>query len=153
MEQKATPVKTWQLINSFRRILGDQFLNKLYQRGTRQLQRWSADPNYIGDSERNPLDRIEAVLTRLMDLGRDDIAMTVVARQAQIVGCELSCMNASVPDKDSLVDEILDDHPPLVAFHQAIRNNEPPVTVHELYQAAKREIEETYALYARTYPR
>ncbi|MHC1744858.1 MAG: hypothetical protein AB9873_17775 [Syntrophobacteraceae bacterium] len=142
--------KTWQMWNSFRRVLGDALLQKVYQRGTRQLQRWSADPDFTAEFERNPMDRYELVLSRLMEIGREDLARAAVSRQAHVVGCELRCIDELNPDRSSITEEILDDHPPLVAFHQAIRNGEDAVVVHQLYQDARREIEETYALYARS---
>ncbi len=144
------PIHSWQFFSACRRILSDSFLQKTFKRSLREIQRWSADPRYADDTDRNPMDRYEAVLAQLMELGREDIARAAVTRQAQIVGCELRCVEEVRPDRSSIRDEMLDDHPPLVAFHQAVRDGEDPVEVHRLYQAALREIEETYALYIRT---
>jgi hypothetical protein len=64
------PLKTWQVFSSCRRILGDSFVLGLYKRGIRQLQRWSADPDFA-EVERNPPDHYETMLRRLMELGRE----------------------------------------------------------------------------------
>ncbi|MHC1727983.1 MAG: hypothetical protein AB9866_18600 [Syntrophobacteraceae bacterium] len=144
------PLHSWQFFFACRKILSDSFLTKVFKRSLREIQRWTADPTYAEDVDRNPVDRYEAVLVRLMELGRSDIARAEASRQAHVVGCELRCTDELKPDRSTITDEILDNHPPLVAFHQAIRNGEDAVVVHQLYQDARREIEETHALYARS---
>lgn len=57
----APPLKTWQVMHALRKTLGDSFLQKLYKRSLRQIYRWSADPRFCEDTERNPLDRIETM--------------------------------------------------------------------------------------------
>jgi hypothetical protein len=139
---------SWQFFNACRRLLGDSFLQKLFQRSNRQIFRWAADPDFAADTERNPMDRYEVLLSRLMEIGREDVARAAVTRQALLIGCELRCLEDVQPDKADVRDEILDDHPAILAFHEAIRLSQDPVWVHELYQRAKREIEETYSFYA-----
>lgn len=144
------PLKTHQLWSSFHRVLGDSFLQKLYKVETRQFQRWSADPRFAESAGANPTDRYEVILSRLMELGREDIARAAVSRQARVVGCELRCLDDVIPDRSDIRDEIIDDHPPIAAFHEAVRNAEDPVVVNDLYRKAMQELRETYTLYCRT---
>lgn len=150
MKQKAShpPLNTWQFFSACRRILGDAFLQQLFNRGLRQLQRFSADPDFA-DIDRNPVDHYEAMLRRLMELGREDVAKAAVARQAHIVGCELQCLDAAHPDEESIEGEMLDDYPVLVDFHAAIRDHMDPDLVRALWSKAKRELDETLASYER----
>ncbi len=69
------PLKTWQFFHACRKTLGDTFLQKLYNRGLRQIYRWAADPDFTDTNERNPLDRFRILLERLCEIGREDIAL------------------------------------------------------------------------------
>lgn len=144
--QGQIPLKSWQVMKSCRRILGDSFMQGLFRRGICQLQRWSTDPDF-SEVDRNPLDHYETMLRRLMELGREDVARAAVDRQAHIVGCELVCTQEVLPDHQGVEAECLDDYPALVAFHHAIRVGEPPESVRHFWQSAKREIDETFKIF------
>lgn len=143
------PLESWQFYSSCRRILKDSFLQTLFKRSLREIQRWSADPRYASDTDRNPLDRYEFLLDRLMELGRADIARASVARQAHIVGCELRCLDPVEPNANSIEAECLDDYPALTQFHEAVRQSRTPDLVRHLWQEAKRELDETFTLYSK----
>lgn len=145
------PVKSWQFFTGCRRLLGDSCLQKLFKVSLRQIQRWAADPDFAEDTDRNPADRIEVLLSRLMEIGRGDVARAMVSKLSITVDCELRCLDEVIPDRETLSDELLDDHLPLARFHEAVRNGEPLVLVHELYQKAREELEHSYAMYAREY--
>jgi len=137
------PLKTWQFFLGCRRILGDAFMQELFKRGIRQVQRWSADPDFA-EVDRNPLDHYETMLRRLMEIGREDVARAAVSRQAFIVGCELGLLEPAEPDRETVEAECLDDYPVLTAFHQAIRDGESQDRVRQLWQAAKHELDQTF---------
>lgn len=143
------PLKTFQFFSACRRILGDSWMQQLFKRGLRQLQRFSADPAFA-DADRNPIDHYETMLHRLMELGRSDIARAAVARQAHIVGCSLAPLEGGCPDKASLEDELLDDYPVLVDFHQAVRERMDPDLVRSLWEKARRELDETFRAFERS---
>lgn len=142
------PLKTWQFFRACRKTLGNSFMQKLYNRGLRQLHRWSADPDFCEDHERNPLDRLKILLARLNEIGREDVALSAVEMLAQAIGCEI-CRNgeAVVPDQETIEAECLDDYPALVEFHQAVKDGADEVMVRHYWQAAKRELDETYHRY------
>jgi len=118
MPETSPPLHTWQLFHAYRKVLGDSMLQKIYQRGLRQLQRWSADPRFASDVERNPLDRLEIVLDRLVEIGRADLAVATVSRLARIVNHRLIPEETEiVPDKRDWRDEIMDDYPAITSFH------------------------------------
>lgn len=143
------PLKTHQFYSACRKILGKETLQKIYKKSPTQIYRWGMDPDFCEDWERNPLDRINVMLERLCELGRDDIAQAAVAILAKTVDCELSCITPSHPDKDSIEAECLDDYPMVARFHQVIIENEIPEVVDNLWQAAKRELDETREMYMR----
>lgn len=144
------PINTWQFFHTCRRLLGDAFLQRLFQRSLRQLQRWASDPAFADSHEPNPIDRYEVLLSRLMEIGREDVARAAVARQAHVVGCELRCLDPVDPSGKSLAEECLDDLPALARYHQVL--TAPGSQVEEVragWQAAKQELNENYELWVR----
>lgn len=141
------PLQSYQFFSSCRRLLGDSFLQKRFKRSLREIQRWSADPRYAEDTDRNPMDRYEVLLERLMELGRDDVARAAVARQAHLVGCELRCLDPVMPDAVSMEAECLDDYPAITRFHEALRSGEQLEVVRHLWQRAKKELDETFEMF------
>ena len=143
------PLKTWQFFHACRKTLGDTFLQKLYNRGLRQIYRWSADPDFTGNHERNPLDRFKILLERLCEIGREDIAVSAVEMLAQSVGCEVHKNGDVVPDQGSIEAECLDDYPAVVDFHKAVQGGDIEEEVRHFWQKAKRELDETFYRYVR----
>jgi len=145
--EEIPPLKSWQFFHAARKILGDAFLIKLYSRGKRQIYRWAADPDFTTDHERNPIDRLRVLLSRLCEVGREDVALSGVSMLAEVVGCELKKIEGAEPDGESLEAECLDDYPALTSFHNAIREGDPPEVVRHLWQEAKKELDETWERY------
>ncbi len=143
------PLKTWQFFHACRKTLGDTFLQKLYNRGLRQIYRWAADPDFTDTNERNPLDRFRILLERLCEIGREDIALSAVEMLAQSIGCEVSRNGNVNPDQETIEGECLQDYPALVAFHRAVRDEGDEPKVRHLWQSAKREMDETYHLFTK----
>lgn len=104
-----TPISTWEFFSACIHYLGKSSLTSVFQRGERQVQRWSANPCTTSSQQRNPVDRYEDVLKMLMETGQNQVAISCVARQAYIVGCELREKKMPTPDKPTLELEIIDD--------------------------------------------
>lgn len=132
------PVETWQFYAALKKILGKNKLTTFFSVSPRQIDRWSCDPDYSASARRNPMDRYEGLLKKLMELGREDIARAAVDRQARIVACSL-ISNSAVPDKLTLQEELLDNLPALANYQEAQINREPPAVIR---QAACRVIDE-----------
>lgn len=152
MEEHAPPLfHSWQFYHTCKRLLGDAFLQKLFQRSLRQIQRWSADPDFTTDHERNPMDRYEVLLARLMELGREDVARSAVSRQAHVVNAELRLLEDVDPDVRSIPEKCLDDLPALANFHHVLlsRGKHQIDEVRAAWQMAKRELDEDFELWVR----
>ena len=147
MENKLPPLLSWQFFHACRKVLGDSCIQKIYKRSLRQIYRWSADPTYADQVERNPIDRLKLILEKLCEVGREDIATAGVNMLAEVVGCELRKIDRVEPDQESIEDECLDDYPALTAFHTAIREGEPREVVRHHWQKAKQELDETWERY------
>lgn len=62
-------------------------------------------------------------------------------------GQRLVDMTEACPDKPTLPEEMLDDLPHLAALHEAVRQGKPLEAVHELLQAAIRDLEQDFVAY------
>lgn len=145
MMSELPPLKSWQFYAACRSTLGMETLQKLFKRSPTQIYRWGRDPDCCEDVERNPIDRMNFLLERLCEIGREEIAMSAVAMMARTVGCGLSANSAVVPDKTDIDAECLDDYPAVVEFHNAIRDGKSIDTIRYRLDRAKRELDETFA--------
>ena len=125
-------------------------MSKLFNVSTRQIQRWSCDPDYA-ESQRNPMDKYETVLRHLCEMGRREVGRGAVDRQAQIVGCTLVCSGGAHPDKETLYEELLDDLPSLAEFHKAITDRQDITVVRELRRKLREELDQSYEAYVREF--
>ncbi|MBU0992907.1 MAG: hypothetical protein KJ737_10480 [Proteobacteria bacterium] len=146
MNRKPTslPRETWEFFSACIYYLGKSALTSLFQRGERQIERWSADPQ-TSKSTRNPLDRYEALLTMLVEKNYLNIARSAVSRQAHLVGCEIVPKNWPVPDKLTLEHELIDDIPVKAEFDSVLLD--PLSTREECRHALQkiiRELTENY---------
>jgi len=141
-------IKTWQFFHACKSILGQTLLTDLFKKSPRQICRWSCDPDYTESSQKNPIDKYEVLLKKLMEIGKTDIARSSVHRQASIVGCILTQI-VTIPDKDTLEAELLDDLPAFTDYQVAVRKDLDEITVRDLLSEAKRELDETFLAFIR----
>jgi len=143
------PLTPREYFNFLQAKLGKTYITKKFNVGERAVERWTADEKYVGEESvrKNPIEKIEETLRDLMERGYATEAQAMVARWARLVGCEVVDCEAVTPDRQDLPSECLDDYPPLTAMHQAINERKPIELVRFLAHEAKREIDETVALY------
>jgi len=83
------PITTWQFFYACRKILGDSFLQKVYKKSIKQIYRWSANPDFCEDVEKNPLDRLVVLIRKLAEVGRKEIALAAVRILADVLDCDV----------------------------------------------------------------
>lgn len=139
------PVETWQFFHACKTRLGRSTLTDLFKKSIRQIDRWSCDPDFSESAQRNPMDKYETLLQKLVDRGVLDIARAAVDRQARIVGCELTYSDVS-PDKASIEEELLDNLPALAKHQEAITLKKSLAAIRQAAMDMIREIQEDVAL-------
>lgn len=139
------PVKSWQFFHACKVRLGKSTLTDLFKKSIRQIDRWSCDPDFSESAQRNPMDKYETLLNKLVERGVMDIAQAAVDRQARIVGCELKFSDA-FPDKDTIEEELLDNLPALAEYQKAVTDRRPFAVIRQAAMKVIREIEEDLAL-------
>ena len=144
-DKKTIPVKTWQFFSACKQNLGMSSLAKLFKRSPRQIDRWACNPDFAESSQRNPMDRYETLLKKLMNLGVDDIATAAVDRQAKIVGCTLRASVVCSSEK-SIEAELLENLPALADYHEAVQGKKPLPIIRAKVRKLILEIEEDLAL-------
>ena len=142
------PVASWQFFHACKVRLGKSTLTTLFKKSSRQIDRWSCDPDFSESAQRNPMDKYETLLNKLVERGVMDIARAAVDRQARIVGCDLKCSEAS-PDKATIEEELLDNIPALAKYQQAVMTKQPLEVIRRAARKVIQEIEEDLALIER----
>ncbi|MBU0680126.1 MAG: hypothetical protein KKD73_01770 [Proteobacteria bacterium] len=99
--------RTHQFWSSAFHIIGKGSLAKTYSVSTRQVERWSADPDFCECISRNPLDLLSVVCRRLLEVGRRDVVEGGLRRLVEPLGYCLR-RNKVVSDKESIAHELID---------------------------------------------
>jgi len=133
MNRKPTgpALKTWQFYSACVYHLGKSYLAKLYKKSDRQIERWASNPATTESHQRNPVDRLETLLEKLMERGYTDPAFAVVARLNRVIGCGYPYPEGMpAPDKKTMAEECLDDLPAIAGLHEV--SNNPKATKEEV---------------------
>jgi len=141
------PIENWQFFQACKSYLGSATIQKLYKVSSRQIDRWCSDPDYTESNQKNPVDRYEALLSKLMALGHTDVARSFVRRQVRIVGCVMEELPGELPDKGNLPEEMLGDYACMHLFHKAIQNEKDELIIRKLRSELISEINKTFAFY------
>jgi hypothetical protein len=78
-------IRTHQLYAAAIQSVGMTEMQKLFKRSPTQIYRWARDPDFAEDCERNPLDRMRALLRQLCAAGRVEVAEGAVKLLADAV--------------------------------------------------------------------
>jgi hypothetical protein len=140
-ESTVPPFRTWEFFECSISVLGATWMQKVWSRGYGQLRRWSRDPAFTSDSERNPLDRLKIVLRELREQGHGDVAESSVRMLAHAIGMEVVSTDPPTPEHDTLAEELLDIHPAVVEHALACQDGDVGAAEH-YEREAMREIQE-----------
>ena len=117
-------MKSWQIYDAARKALKNEMYEIYGNRNARMIDYWAQDPDFSADPKRNPIDRLELLLCALTDSGRRDIAMSALRLLAGVINCAVSSRDDVVPDRDTLLGEIVDDMPCLTAYQRALEGDD-----------------------------
>ena len=137
-------------LRSCTHIFGIRFMHDLFKVSERTFCMWRSDPRHVSsDSIReNYIEKHEKLLKMLMEEpDGTDIARGIVSTHANITGCEIQIKESTVPNRHTIEEECLDDYPPVIKLHEAIRNKLKPEVIEYLAGEAKRGIEATVIKY------
>ena len=134
-------MRTWKFFSTARKVAKDEYYKTFGNRSKRSADYFCQDPTATVDHHTNPLDWMIRTIELLIENGEADTAMSGVRILAAAAGCELKKCTDVVPDKDSLLEEIVDDMPALVAYQNALQGNDLEA-VDRTRQALIRELEE-----------
>lgn len=115
----------------------------------RTVEKWVAHPRYTAEESvrKNPLEKFAEILEDCMAYGHDREARGIVTYFAALTGCALVRTDEAVPDRDTWLEEVLDDIGAGAAFHATARAfMEGRATAQELMlslDAYYRELRET----------
>jgi len=101
-------IESWQIYNVALKKLPAGTLHKIYRRSCRLVNYWAADPRYVEEKKRNPIDRIRLMLAELDTAGYGDYARAAIDHMAEPLGGEFSTKKAAKSDKGCVDGETAD---------------------------------------------
>ena len=87
-----------------------------------QVSRWTKNPEIYDDAQRNPIDKVKTLFSRMVDAGESAAVAAMVVDLSEPLGCHVEMQSPAVPEHESVQDELLDIHPACAEHAQAIRS-------------------------------
>lgn len=137
---------TWEVMQATKQRLGETELQKIFSRGRTQINRYCMNPRFE-DAQRNPLDRLITLFTRMVKAGDQEVVRSAVNMLAKPLQCRVQDIATPQPDKETIEEECLDDYPELVELNRLIATGQHPDDVRRQGEITIREIQETCTLY------
>lgn len=147
---KETTRSTWEIMAYIQKARGAELLADMLDVSVTQVRRYSRNPkmNFADPATPNPLDKALDILEELSDLEREDMILSFLNMLACKYGFFISKDKPIQPDKKTLELEILDDHPILVEWHEAMLRGEPLHVIRTGLETVNNENMQTYIKYA-----
>jgi hypothetical protein len=117
-------MKSWQIFDEARKVLKKEIYKIYGNRSSRLVDYWAQDPKFSADPKRNPIDRLEGLIKSMKENGAREAAISIVRILAAGVDCDVVPRSKVVPDKDTLIEEILDDLPFVLRYHEALQGTD-----------------------------
>lgn len=117
-------MKSWEIFHLARKALKNEMYTVFGNRSSRMIDYWAQDPAFSAESKRNPIDRLAMLLHRLDQGGMRSVAVSALRILASTINMRVAEPDAAVADKETLFEEIIDDLPCLVAFHDALQGDD-----------------------------
>lgn len=143
------PLTTHDFFKQCVSIFYPEYIQALFRRSRSQVYRWCENPETASNPSRNPLDRIQSLFLRLEEVGRVDLAISALKTLADSIGMRVIPKIAPEPDQPTLQDEMLDDLPHLVRFHDSMKDGKTLGEVERLLEKAVNELHEDFEMYKR----
>lgn len=133
----------WELMSAAKDVLGVPALGRILAVCNQQVYRQVRNPDFTEDSIRPPIQRIRTLVYELDQCGERELTEGILNYMAEGADMHVTPNSCAMPDKDSIEGECLDDYPPLMELHEAIRSGADLREIERLAERAKVEIEET----------
>ncbi len=117
-------MKSFEIYDAARKALKHDLYEIYGNRNARMIDYWAQDPAFSADHKRNPIDRLGQLLGRLTRAGCRDVAMSALRILAAELDCVIDNRKDAVPDKETMLGEIVDDMPCLVVYQRALQGND-----------------------------
>jgi len=117
-------MKSWEFYNAARKALKTRLCAIYGNRSSRMIDYWAQDPASSADPKRNPVDRLATLLVELDRQGMRETAKGALRILAGAIDCRIVDRDEVIPDKDTILEEIVDDLPMLLAYQQALQGKD-----------------------------
>lgn len=106
--------------------LGMTTMVTVCRRKQAQIYKYAQDTAHHDQSYQNPADLILDLFERMEKLNRRSVAVDLMRFMADRIGLEVSERDPAKPDRETIFEEICDDHDTLNAFYSALKQEPKP---------------------------
>jgi len=145
-QEKPRVIESWEIMLNTRETIGATELQKIFSRGQTQINRYCMSP-LCGDAQRNPLDRLQLMFEKLVELGDGELVRSSINLLAECIDCRVQPVDKPKPDKDTVEEECLDDYPELTELDRLIARREHPRLIRRQVERVQNEVQETLVSY------
>ena len=112
-----------------------------------QAYRYCRNPKTDSESCHTPLELLRNLFDEMVEQGGQDVVLIALNYLAQSIDASVRKNGSSEPDKSSLHEELLDNHPKFAELEQAMLRGDPLSHVQVLLQQAKGELDQDLEAY------
>jgi hypothetical protein len=150
MKSRNMKFESWMIFHAARTKLDKGFVQKLYTRTARMVEKWAANPRDCAEVSRNPIDRIRLLLEALDLAGYGDMARMAIDYMAEPLGGRFYDSEAAKSNTGDVNAEIADIAVALGELSRRIRQAKKDgridaaerIRIREGARSLRREIEE-----------
>ena len=134
-------MRSWEFFSTARKVGKEDYYKIFGNRSKRSADYFCQDPLATVDHHTNPLDWMRQLMEVLVANGHKEVAKSGLRLLAGAAQCEIRDCREVVPDKDTLLEEIVDDMPALIEYQRALQGDDLEL-VDRARQLLIRELEE-----------
>jgi hypothetical protein len=136
------PSSTWAFMSLARDHLEVSGLHRIFGVDRSQISRWTKNPAVFDDAQRNPIDRLRLLFERMVEAGEAAAVLSMISELSRPLGGPVEVCAPVTPERETLLDELMDIHPACTEHAQSIRRGDELRTVEHWEVEAIRQIRE-----------
>jgi len=143
------PTSTWEFMSLAYNVLGKGVFYRIFGVEKSQISRWTVNPDFSADHQRNPIDRLRILFEGMVQAGESAAVMSMISEISRPLGGHIELCTPPTPEKENVQEELLDVHPACTEHAQSIRTKQPVRTVEFWEDKSIQQIKEATEAYRR----
>jgi len=148
-DEEILPSEPWEIFLWIRQNLSARTIMQVLNVSQVQAYRYCRNPKTNSEACHTPLELLRNLFDEMKEQGGKDVVIIALNYLAQSIDASVRRNGSTVPDKNCLQDELLDNHPKFAELEQAMLRGDAESHVQVLLQEAKAELDQDFVAYKR----